>query len=83
MLGIVAFPAVASDHVVNAANSPGAEVRGFTNPVTANPSEGKAQGDHSTVPSEGDPKVGVDIGTPAVDLTLVNTRSGDHGDPNA
>jgi hypothetical protein len=81
LLGMAAFPAVASDHVVNAANSPGADDRGFTNPVTTNP--GEAQGDPGTVPGEGDPNSGAQTGTPAVNLDLVDDRSGGHGDPNA
>jgi hypothetical protein len=83
MLGIVAFPAAASDHVVNAAGSQGSDDRGFTNPVTTNPSDGKAQGDPSTVPGEGDPKSGAGGEPPAVNLDLVDDRSGEHGDPNA
>jgi hypothetical protein len=81
MLGMVAFPAVASDHVVNAANSAGADNRGFSNPVTGNP--GDAQGDPGTVPGEGDPNSGAGGDPPAVNLGLVDDRSGGHGNPNA
>jgi hypothetical protein len=81
MLGIVAFPAAASDHVFNAATSPGADERGFGNPVTENP--GDAQGSPGTVPGEGNPNAGNQTGTPAVNLDLVSDRSGGHGDPNA
>lgn len=75
-------PAVASDHLFHAANAPGAAVRGFVNPVANNPSgTSGAMAMPGTVPGEGDPKVGVDLGTPAVNLDLVNVRSGGHGRP--
>jgi hypothetical protein len=78
---LLASPALASDHLFNAANSAGADNRDFANPVANNPS-GEAGG-HSqpgTVPGEGDPKVGGDLSKPAVDLSLVFVRSG-HGMP--
>jgi hypothetical protein len=76
LVGVVSSPALASDHLFNAATSEGADNRGFANPVGANPSDTSgAQAQPGTVPGEGDPKAGEDIGTPAVNLTLVNTRS--------
>ena len=73
---------MASDHLFNAANAPGAGMRGFGNPVAANPSgTAGAMAQPGTVPGEGDPKVGADQTTPAVDLSLVNVRSGGHGNP--
>jgi hypothetical protein len=81
ILGMAAFPAVASDHVANAAASPGADVRDFDNPVRDNP--GNAQGNPGTVPGEGNPDFGEEEGTPAVDLGLVDDRSGGHGHPNS
>src|SRR5215211_964666 len=68
MLGMVAFPAAASDHVFNAVFSQGSDDRGFANPVTGNP--GDAQADPSQVPGEGNPNFGLEQGTPAVDLSL-------------
>jgi hypothetical protein len=52
------------------------------NPVAQNPSgvSGNAA-QPGTVPGAGDPKVGVDTGTPAVDLSLVSVRSGGNGNP--
>jgi hypothetical protein len=81
MLLMVAAPALASDHVGTAASSPGSDDRGFTNPVTGNP--GDAQGDPGTVPGEGNPNDGAETGTPAVNLGLVDDRSGGHGNPQA
>jgi hypothetical protein len=81
-VALAAAPALASDHLFNAANSQGADNRGFVNPVAGNPSgTSGAMARPGTVPGEGDPKVGGDLGTPAVDLSLVWTRSGFHGDP--
>ncbi len=77
-----AAPAFAHDHLFNAAHAPGAEVRGFANPVAGNPSGmSGAAAEPATVPGGGDPKVGVSIGTPSVDLSLVPERSGGHGMP--
>ena len=82
VLAAMAGPALASDHLANAAGSPGATVRGFANPVAANPSGmSGAAAAPATVPGEGNPNAGADLGTPAVDLTLVSARSGGHGDP--
>lgn len=82
-LAALAPAALASDHLFNAATSPGAAQRGFTNPVALNPSgvSGPAA-QPGTVPGEGDPKAGQDRTTPAVDLSFVLVRSG-HGDPQA
>ena len=78
----MAVPAFASDHLFNAANAPGADVRGFANPVAANPSGiSGAMAQPATVPGEGNPNAGADQSTPAVDLGLVNVRSGGHGTP--
>ena len=77
-----ALPVAASDHLFNAANSEGADNRDFGNPVAGNPSgTSGAMASPGTVPGEGDPKVGDDRGTPAVDLNLILVRSGGHGDP--
>ena len=82
LLAGFALPVAASDHLFNAANSEGADNRGFGNPVAGNPSgTSGAMASPGTVPGEGDPKVGGDLGTPAVDLSLVSFRSGGHGDP--
>jgi len=81
LLGLVS-PVAAGDHLFNAANSEGADNRGFGNPVAGNPSgTSGAMASPGTVPGEGDPKVGGDLGTPAVDLSLVSVRSGGHADP--
>lgn len=79
-----AAPAFASDHLANAAAAPGAAVRGFANPVGGNPSGGTAASHAmpATVPGEGNPNFGQDLGTPAVNLTLVFTRSGGHATPH-
>lgn len=75
-------PAFAHDHLFNAAHAPGVAHRGFVNPVAANPSgTSGAMARPATVPGEGDPKVGLQQGTPSVDLALVNVRSGGHGMP--
>jgi len=76
--------ALASDHLFNAANAPGAAERGFTNPVALNPSGmSGAAAQPGTVPGEGNPNAGQDQTTPAVDLSLVTVRSGGHGQPMA
>lgn len=78
----VAPAALASDHLFNAANAAGAAHRGFANPVAQNPSGvSGAMARPATVPGEGDPKSGLDLGTPSVDLSLVSVRSGGHGNP--
>ncbi len=70
LVGVVSSPALASDHVFNAANSEGADNRGFANPVAANPSgTSGAQAQPGTVPGEGNPNAGQDTTTPAVDLS--------------
>ena len=72
LLAVMAVPAFASDHLFNATNSPGADVRGFTNPVAANPSGmSAAMARPATVPGEGNPNAGQHMVTPAVDLSLV------------
>lgn len=82
VLGAMAGPALASDHLFDAATAPGATLRGFGNPVAGNPSGmSGAAAVPGTVPGEGNPNAGADLGTPAVDLTLVFVRSGGHGDP--
>ncbi len=70
-----AAPALASDHLANAATAPGADQRGFTNPVAGNPSgvSGPAS-DPRTVPGEGNPNFGRETGTPAVNRDLVDDR---------
>ena len=82
LVALAAGPALASDHLFNAANSPGAGQRGFANPVASNPS-GTSGGMAlpGIVPGEGNPNAGNELGTPAVDLGLVNARSGGHGTP--
>jgi hypothetical protein len=80
-IGLAGSPALAHDHLFNAAHSQGVDNRGFANPVAANPSGvSGAMSRPATVPGAGDPKVGVDQGTPAVNLGDVWIRSG-HGDP--
>ena len=82
LLAGAAAPALANDHLANAISAPGAAHRGFVNPVAANPSgTSGANAAPGTVPGEGDPKAGGDLGTPSVDLGLVSVRSGGHGDP--
>lgn len=78
-LGLAA-PALASDHLANGANAPGADQRGFGNPVAENPSgtSGPAA-KPGTVPGEGNPNAGQDLDTPSVDRDLVDDRSGGHG----
>ncbi len=84
LLAVMAVPAFASDHLFNAATASGADVRGFVNPVAQNPSGiSGAMAGPGTVPGEGNPNAGQDLGTPAVDLSLVNARSGGHGTPMA
>jgi len=81
-LAVLAPAALASDHLFNAANAPGAAQRGFGNPVASNPSgvSGPAARPGS-VPGEGNPNAGQDQTTPAVDLSLVSVRSGGNGQP--
>jgi hypothetical protein len=76
---VLAPAALASDHLFNATNAPGAAQRGFANPVALNPSgvSGPAARP-GTVPGEGNPNAGQDQTTPAVDLSLVVVRSGGH-----
>jgi hypothetical protein len=82
VLALSAGPVLASDHLFNGATSPGASVRGFANPVAANPSGvAGAKAMPGTVPGEGNPNAGGELGTPAVDLELVYVRSGGHGNP--
>lgn len=82
LVALTAAPASASDHLFNAAHAPGVAARGFVNPVANNPSGmSGAKAMPGTVPGEGDPKVGVDQGTPASNLELVNARSGGHASP--
>ena len=77
-----AAPAFAHDHLADATNAPGAGQRGFANPVAQNPSgTSGAAAQPATVPGAGNPNAGVDQGTPAVDLSQVNTRSGGHANP--
>ncbi len=79
---LLATPALAHDHLFNAAHSPGVDQRDFANPVAGNPSgiSGASAGP-GTVPGLGDPNSGTAQGTPSVDLSLVSTRSGGHGQP--
>ncbi|MCZ7662281.1 MAG: hypothetical protein M5U22_04755 [Thermoleophilia bacterium] len=82
LLAVAAAPAFASDHLFNAATAPGADNRGFGNPVAANPSGVSGpMASPGTVPGEGNPNAGADQATPAVDLALVTVRSGGHGTP--
>jgi len=75
-----AAPALASDHLFDGANAPGAAQRGFGNPVAGNPSGTSGpNASPGTVPGEGNPNSGQDTGTPSVDRDLVGTRSGGHG----
>ncbi|HJW75284.1 MAG TPA: hypothetical protein VJ787_06395 [Thermoleophilia bacterium] len=83
-VAVLAPAALASDHLFNAANAPGADQRGFGNPVALNPSgvSGPAARP-ATVPGEGNPNAGQDQTTPAADLTFVSVRSGGHGGASA
>ncbi|HET7479663.1 MAG TPA: hypothetical protein VFJ72_09135 [Rubrobacteraceae bacterium] len=84
LIGATAAPALAGDHLFNGSTSPGADQRGFANPVTANPSgTSGAAAKPATVPGEGNPNAGLDQGTPSVDLSAVSVRSGGNGDPQA
>jgi len=67
--------AQADDHLFNGATSPGAAVRGFTNPVALNPSgtSGTAA-QPATVPGLGDPNAGLDEGTPAFSVDTLCIR---------
>jgi hypothetical protein len=77
-----AVPALASDHLADATNAPGAGHRNFANPVALNPSgTSGAAAQPTTVPGEGNPNAGVDQSTPAVDLAEVEARSGGHAQP--
>ncbi len=81
---VLAPTALASDHLFNAANAPGAAQRGFANPVALNPSGmSGAAAQPGTVPGEGNPNAGQDQTTPSVDLSLVTVRSGGNGHPMA
>ena len=82
----IAGSALSSDHLIDAATSAGADDRGFANPVGGNPSDmsGPASSP-GTVPGEGNPNNAVPgnedegLGTPAANLDLVETRSGQGG----
>lgn len=77
-----AVPAFAHDHLADATNAPGAGQRDFANPVAQNPSgTSGAAARPATVPGGGNPNSGIDLGTPSVDLSQVNTRSGGHANP--
>jgi hypothetical protein len=67
--------AFADDHLANGATSPGAAVRGFTNPVAFNPSgTSGAAAQPGTVPGLGNPSAGGDLGTPAFDCQSLLER---------
>ncbi len=67
--------AAADDHLAGAATSPGADVRGFANPVAANPSgTSGAAAQPGTVPGLGNPSAGADQGTPAFDCASLLER---------
>ena len=76
-LAALAPAALASDHLFDAATAPGAAERGFANPVAANPSGMSGTASRpGTVPGEGNPNSGQDLGTPSVDLSVVPVRWG-------
>ena len=82
LVGLTAMPALAGDQLFTGSNAPGADQRGFGNPVATNPSgTSGAAARPGTVPGEGSPNEGADQGTPSVDLGAVAARSGGHGDP--
>ena len=84
LIGLTAMPALAGDHLFTGSNSPGADQRGFANPVATNPSgTSGAAARPGTVPGEGSPNTGADQVTLSVDLSAVSARSGGHGDPQA
>jgi hypothetical protein len=77
-----AGPALASDHLADGTDAPGAGQRDFANPVAQNPSgTSGAAARPATVPGEGNPNAGEDQSTPAVDLSEVPARSGGHAQP--
>lgn len=81
-IGGSATTTLASDHLFNAATSNGADNRGFANPVAGNPSgTSGAAAQPGTVPGEGNPNAGGDLGTPSVDLGMVSIRTDGHGNP--
>ena len=56
--------------------------RDFLNPVGGNPSgTSGAAAQPATVPGEGNPNAGEEQSTPAVDLSKVSARSGEHAQP--
>ncbi len=76
----VTGPALASDHLFDGATAPGADKRGFGNPVAGNPSGTSGpKASPGTVPGEGNPNSGNETDPPAVDRDLVGTRSGRDG----
>ena len=67
--------ASAHDHLANGATSPGADVRGFANPVASNPSgTSGAASQPGTVPGLGNPSAGADQSTPAFDCAVLLDR---------
>jgi hypothetical protein len=67
--------AMADDHLFNGATSPGADQRGFANPVAHNPSgKSGAAAQPATVPGLGNPKAGNDQGTPAFSCATLQVR---------
>jgi hypothetical protein len=67
--------ALADDHLFDGATSPGASVRGFGNPVAANPSgTSGAASQPGTVPGLGNPDAGQDQGTPSFDCLSLAER---------
>jgi len=76
LVGVASSPAVASDHLANATGAAG------FNPAAQNPSGTSGEAAQpGTVPGEGSPNAGKVTGTPAVDLNVVDDRSGGHGNP--
>jgi len=61
---------LANGHLSNAANSQGADQRGFGNPVTGNPRNAAAS--PRDVPGEGNPDAGRERGTPSVSVGDMN-----------
>lgn len=67
--------ASADDHLFNGATSPGADHRGFVNPVAHNPSgTSGATAQPGTVPGLGNPNAGFDQGTPAFSCSTLQMR---------
>jgi len=74
-MAFAAAGASAHDHLADGATAPGADNRGFANPVAANPSgTSGAAAQPATVPGLGNPNSGHDLGTPSFDPDALQDR---------